>query len=140
MPRVFFQLAMLLIPGACTGRLQRINQSIKPRCCDSTQPYAGTVIFSRWPTEQVHVPQDPLFLGKLMAVKTHKPRARSVLPLNCYLPAANAAKAADTAAAAFEWAASIGEQWGMTGDFSLTKEHWPMGAALATELLFDWMM
>ena len=28
MPRVFFQLAMLLIPGACTGRLQRINQSI----------------------------------------------------------------------------------------------------------------
>ena len=72
-----------------------------------------------------------------MAVKIHKPRARPVLLLNCYLPASNAAKAADTAAAAFEWAASIGEQWGMIGDFNLTKEHWPMGAALATGLLFD---
>ena len=25
----------------------------------------------------------------------------------------------------------------MIGDFNLTKEHWPMGAALATGLLFD---
>ena len=78
-------------------------------------------VLSRWPAEQVQLPQNPLFHGRLLAIKVHRPGARPCLLLNCYLHASDSQLAAETAAAAFEWAAATGEQRAIIGDLNLPK-------------------
>lgn len=100
-------------------------------------PYAGTAILSRWPTEAIRLPDNPLFVGRIMAIKVHRPHCRPCILINCYLHASDSLLASRTAEAVFEWAAGTGEDWMVIGDYNLPKAHWPMSMALAGGLLWD---
>ena len=103
----------------------------------ASYPYAGTIILSSWPTETVDLPQDPLFIGRAVAVKVYRPNLRPCILINSYLHASDSELASHTAEALFEWASSTGEQWMIAGDFNLSKAHWPMSLAIAAGRLCD---
>ena len=37
------------------------------------QPFAGTLILSQWPCENITIPDHPLFKGRVMGIKVHRP-------------------------------------------------------------------
>ena len=106
--------------------------------CDAGgSPYAGVSFLSRWPATAVVVPDDVHQPGRVAALRLHRHQARPLLFISVYLQASDACEAASLLDKVFAWAASLGEEWCIAGDFNLLKSHWPTSYALASGSLYD---
>ena len=106
-------------------------------CNAAGAPYAGVSFVTRWPAQPVLVPEWPLSAGRVAALRVYRPRARPLLLIGVYLRASDAFAAASLLDSVLPWAASLGEDFCVLGDFNLPKTHWPTSSALAAGHLFD---
>ena len=100
-------------------------------------PYAGVSFLTRWPAQAVTLPAWPDAAGRVAGLRVFRPRARPLLLVGVYLHASDAFAAASLLDMVLPWAASLGEDFCVTGDFNLLKSHWPMSHALAAGQMFD---
>ncbi|CAE7872260.1 unnamed protein product, partial [Symbiodinium necroappetens] len=76
-------------------------------------------------------------LSGLSPLRVYRPRARPLLLIGVYLQSGDAFAAASLLDSVLPWAASLGEDFCVLGDFNLPKTHWPTSSALAAGHLFD---
>lgn len=98
----------------------------------SGKPAHGTLVLTRWPSREWKLPSDLLPEGRGQAVALERPGERPLLLIVVYLPASDEAAAASMVHALMEYAAEVGEDVLLLGDFNLVAERWPVPDACAT--------
>ncbi|CAE7317126.1 unnamed protein product [Symbiodinium sp. CCMP2592] len=106
-------------------------------CNSRGTPYAGVAFLTRWPAKPVAIPNWPMAEGRVAALRVFRPRARPLLTVGVYLHASDATSAATLLDTVLPWAASLGEDFCVMGDFNLSKSHWPTSSLLASGQVYD---
>ena len=85
----------------------------------------------------VQIPVWEATAGHVAALRDFRPLQRPLLIINVYLHANDAFLAASLLQEVLQWAARLGEQFCITGDYNIPKCHWPIADALAAGALCD---
>ncbi|CAE7220717.1 unnamed protein product [Symbiodinium sp. CCMP2592] len=101
------------------------------RVTNEGQPSGGVAIIADWPIEQIQLPSELKWDGRLMAAKMHRPGMRPLLILNGYFPANDESLNKTMVSAVCEWAGSTAEDFMILGDWNREARQQPLATMLA---------